>query len=98
MKYYFYKTRDKHKESKVGESDYGKYCREFDDIYRVIHNPPYTWSAYPKDGEGLLDIIKMEFDELWTAYKAGNYKGQVENFIHVAAACVRAHNHMTCDE
>lgn len=104
MRYYFYTNRGKHKhnskdiEAKVGEMHYGKYTREFDEICNVLYNHPYTWNAYAEDGEGLLDVIKMEFDELWTAYKAGNYEGQVENFIHVAAACIRAHNRMTCDK
>lgn len=111
-KYYFYLLKDakakekaKHHENESHEEHekeehkpYGRYTRDFDALNEMIHNPPHTWDAYPRNGDGFMDIITMEFNELRKADKEGNYRGTVENYLHIAAACMAAHHRMTCDK
>lgn len=110
MKYYFYKVREKrakennthakHSEenhSKEGEH-YGVLTRDFDALYHTMLNIPHTWDAYPKNGKGYMDIIRMEYEELLKADREGDYRGTIENFLHISAACLAAHHLMTCNK
>ena len=73
-----------------------KYRRDMLEVHKLIEHPPSTWAKYAGAKEGYQHIIEMEMKELEKNHLDGDYHGYVENLIHVAAACVWAHNNMTC--
>ncbi len=75
-----------------------RYQRDFDNLSRVMRNPPQTWSQYDSDPQKHRRIIEMEIGEMNSAKERGDHHGYTENLIHVAAACLYAHHAMTCKE
>lgn len=94
MKYLFLVKRDLNKLS--GKN--GSYDREIECIESCLSNKPATWSQYIDVNNGWRDIISMENTELQAAIDNGDYSSIIENLCHVSAACVYAHNIMTCDK
>ena len=74
-----------------------KYRRDMLDVHKLIEHPPSTWSKYIGVKDGYQSIIEMEMAELEQNHKDDDYHGYIENLIHVAAACIWAHNQMTCE-
>lgn len=102
MKYYFYLSKDKDKHEKHhdhGKSydGFGDYERDFECVEHVLMDNPETWAKYAKSRDGWMDTISMEMSELRHCKVDGDYNGIVQNLLHVAAACIKAHHTMTCD-
>ena len=75
-----------------------KYKRDLHSVDKVLSSKPSTWAKYQRTPKEYKDIIDMEVAELQQCDKSGNYHCYVENLLHVAAACLYAHHHMTCKE
>jgi hypothetical protein len=59
-----------------------KFMKESADVLRNI---PVTWTAYPSDEGGRLDIIQMEFTELMQAKTS---EARKKELVHLASACL----------
>ena len=52
---------------------------------KVLANIPDTWKTYPRNEQGMCDIIDMEYKELKEAIGKENKKHEL---IHLASACL----------
>lgn len=68
------KNRDKPKDWKFME-----------EAEKVLANIPDTWKTYPRNEQGMCDIIDMEYKELKEAVGKENKKHEL---IHLASACL----------
>lgn len=91
-------SKREHYAGKDAEQHHGRYHRDFEEVKRVMHNPPPTWAQYEGDPQKHRKIIDMEIGEMNAAKERGDHRDYTENLIHVAAACLCAHHAMTCKE
>ena len=52
---------------------------------KVLNKMPFTWRQYPKDEDGAMSIIEMEYNEL---SKAETDEAKMHELVHLASACL----------
>lgn len=52
---------------------------------KVLRDLPATWKQYPKDADGAMAVIKMEYKEL---LNAETDEAKMHELVHLGSACL----------
>lgn len=76
------------------EQHAGEYGSALARVKERLHKHPSTWVAHGTSKSGLMAIVAMEYQELMEAKASGDEKHIEKELCDLAAACIRAYEHL----